>query len=202
MNRPLWMFACAVAVAACGGGKNVVVRASMDDAGGQPIADLPVTLVPYDQNAILDSIARDDSMPQPRLPKDAVARLRSLQADESAVKAKGDTAGVRRIETERRAYLAQLDSVRKARAAWIKDVQDDYDSALKDWNPHGYAVLTDTTDRRGRAPFGAEPGKWWVVARYVLPDAVLEWSVPVTAQKKDSVVVRLSPKNARMTPFF
>ena len=202
MNRPLWVFACVMAAAACGGGKNVVVRASMDEFGAQPITDLPVTLVPYDQNAILDSLARDDSLPQPKLPRDAVERLRSLQAGESAVKAKGDTAGVRKFEEERRAYLAQLDSIRKARDAWMKDVQDDYNDALKDWNPHGYGVLTDTTDKRGRAPFAAEKGKWWVVARYVLPDAVLEWSVPVTAQKKDSVTVHLTPHNARMTPFF
>lgn len=202
MNRPLWFFALLGAAAACGGGQKVVVRASMDGAGGQPIADLPVTLVPYDQQAILDSLAEADSTPQPKLPRDAVARLRSLQAEEAAVKQRNDTAGVSRIEAQRRAYLAQLDSVRKARVAWLKDEQDDYDEAVKAWNPHGYPTRTDTTDARGRAAFGAAKGTWWAVARYVLPDEVLEWSVPVKPGKSDSVVVRLTPSNAQHLPFF
>lgn len=200
MKRPFPVFAVLLAAAACGGRNNVVVRASLDEAGSQPISDLPVRLVPYDQQAILDSLAQADSTPQPRLPSDALQRLRSLAAEEAQVKAKGDTAGVSRVQVQRKAYLAQLDSVAAARQAWLKDEQSDFDDAVKDWNSKGLAEKTDTTDARGHAVYKAAPGKWWAVARYVLPDAVMEWSIPVTASKKDSVVVRLTPANAKVQP--
>ena len=202
MKRP-FVFALLVSAAACGGGPNVVVHAALDDAGGQPVGDLPVRLVPYDRQGVLDSLARSDDETIPTIPRDAMERLRSLQAAESGVKAKGDTAGVRRIQMERRAYLAQLDSVRKARAKWIEGKAKDFEEGAKDHNAHGYPEMTDTTDARGRGTFEADEGKWWVVSRYVLPDRVLEWSVPVTVRKdRDSVVVRLTPRNARVEPFF
>jgi len=41
------------------------------------------------------------------------------------------------------------------------------------------------------------------VSRYVLPDEVLEWAVPVRVRKgQDSTVVHLTRKNARVEPFF
>src|SRR4051794_40584803 len=95
MKRSVWVLAVLVAAPACGGGENVVLRASLDDAGAQPVADLPVRLLPYDRQAILDSLARANESPEPTLPRDAMDRLRSLQAEEARGKPRGDSAAAR-----------------------------------------------------------------------------------------------------------
>jgi hypothetical protein len=200
MKRSVWVVAL-LAASACGGGDSVVVRASLGEGGAQPIADLPVRLLPYDRQAILDSIAADNDEPEPKVPRDAVQRLRSLQAAEAAVKAKGDTAAVARTEAQRRALLAQVDSIRKAREKWLNDVQDDFQKAVEQRvGSGGMAEKADTTKANGRAGFSADKGKWWVVSRYVLPDAILEWQVPVIVHKGDSTVVHLTRQNAREEP--
>jgi hypothetical protein len=201
MKRSMWVLALLMAAPACGGGTNVVLRASLDSAGAQPIADLPVRLLPYDRRAILDSLAREDESPQPKFPADAVDRLRTLQAEEARVKPRGDSA-VARVAAARRAYLTMLDSIRGAREKWLEARREDFEAAAKERNPAGLGELSDTTDASGRATFAADAGKWWAVSRYVLPDAVLEWAVPVRAHEKDSVVVRLNRGNARVEPFF
>jgi len=201
MKRSVWVLAVLVAASACGGGDNVVLRASLDEGGAQPIPDLPVRLLPYDRQAILDSLARANESPQPKLPRDAMDRLRSLQAEAARVKPTGDSAAAH-AGAALRAYVTQLDSIRKARAKWLEDQREDFEAAAKERNPHGLGELSDTTDATGRAAVAADAGRWWAVSRYVLPDEVLEWSVPVRAQEKDSVVVRLNRKNARVEPFF
>lgn len=189
-----------LAAAACGGGDNVVVRASLGE--GQPVADLPVRLLPYDRQAILDSLARDAESPEPRLPDDAMERLRTLQAEEARVKPRGDSA-VARAVAARTAYVAQLDSIRTARAKWLEDRRADFETAARDRNSKSLAEVADTTDAAGRAAFAADAGRWWAVARYVLPDQVLEWYVPVRVREdRDSVVVRLDRANAKSEPFF
>lgn len=201
MKRFVWVTAL-LAAAACGGSENVVVRASLDDGGRQPVGDLPVRLLPYDRQGILDSLGTENEDPEPRIPKAVTQRLRSLQAEEAAVKARGDTA-VGRIQAERHALQAQVDSIRKARDKWLADVREDFEKAVQERLGHsGLTEKADTTDPRGRAGFEADPGKWYAVARYVLPDAVLEWQVPVTAHKGDSTVVHLTRRNAREEPFF
>jgi hypothetical protein len=202
MKRSVWVLAVLVAAPACGGGgDNVVLRASLDEAGAQPIPDLPVRLLPYDRGAILDSLARENESPQPKLPADAMDRLRSLQAEEARVKPRGDSA-VARVAAARRAYVAGLDSIRKARTKWLEARREDFETAAKERNSKGLGELSDTTDAAGRASFAADAGKWWAVSRYVLPDVVLEWAVPVRAKDKDSVVVHLTRENARVEPFF
>ena len=57
MKRPLVVPALLLALAACDGGSRVVVQASLEEEG--PVADLPVRLLPYDRQAILDSLAAD-----------------------------------------------------------------------------------------------------------------------------------------------
>jgi hypothetical protein len=202
MKRLVWVPALLAAAAACGGGDNVVLRASLDEAGAQPVADLPVRLIPYDRQAILDSLAREDESPEPKLPAGAMERIRSFQAEEARLRVRGDSA-VARVAAERRGYLARLDSIRKARETWLNDRRKDFETAAKERNAHGFPELADTTDAAGRAVFKADEGQWWAVSRYVLPDEVLEWAVPVRVRKdRDSVVVRLTRKNARSEPFF
>jgi hypothetical protein len=198
MHRSVWVLALAVAVTACGAENNVVVRASLDQEGATPVGDLPVRLLPYDRTSILDSLAAEgDTLPE--LPAGASDSLRSLQAEASRVKPQGDSV-VARVEARRTALLARFDSIGRAREAWLEEHRKDFEKAASR-AAHGLNELSDTTDARGRAAFAAEPGKWWVVASYVLPDRVLEWSVPVTA-RKDSVVVRLRPSNAKERPFY
>lgn len=180
----------------------MVVRASLEDGGRQPIGDLPVRLLPYDRQGILDSLGTENEDPEPKFAPGTLARLRSLQAAEAAVKARGDTA-VGRIQAQRRALLLEVDSIRKAQEKWLEKMKDDFEKAVQDRvGRSGLMEKADTTDAAGRASFEAEPGKWWAVARYVLPDEVLEWQVPVTAREGDSTVVRLTRKRAREEPFF
>jgi hypothetical protein len=198
MKRSLWL-AALLAAAACGGGDNLVVRATLDPAGDQPAADLPVRILPYDRKAILDSLGAESGAPLPQFPRDAAARLRSLQAAASGVKP-ADPAAAAGEQQAVRAYVATLDSIRRARDQWLHAHQKDFQEAAVQAS-HGLAEQADTTDAAGRATFKAEPGRWWVVARYILPDRALEWSVPVTA-REDSVVVRLRRGNAKEEPFF
>jgi hypothetical protein len=203
MKRPLWGLALLLAAAACGGETdNVVVRASLGPGGTQPVADLPVRLLPYDRRAILDSLGAEDESPLPKYPADAMQRLRMLQAEAARVKPKGDTA-VARVEAQRRVLVAQLDSVRKAREKWLETRREDFEAAVKErTNNTGFTEHADTTDAQGRASFAVDPGRWYAVSRYVLPDAVLEWQVRVNAEKSDSTTVRLTRQNAREEPFF
>jgi hypothetical protein len=201
MKRPVWGLALLVAAAACGGDNdNVIVRASLGPGGSQPVAGLPVRLLPYDRRAILDSLAEESGDSMPAFPPDAMERLRMLQAEAARVKPKGDTA-VARVEAERRAYLAQLDVIRKARLKWVEDKREDFEAAVKARTSDPEQV--DTTDAQGRASFAVEEGNWWVVSSYVLPDAVLEWQRRVTLPKKgDSTVVSLTRARAKEEPFF
>jgi hypothetical protein len=201
MKRPVWGIALLVAAAACGGDHdNVVVRATLGPGGSQPVAGLPVRLLPYDRRAILDSLAQESGDSMPAFPQGAMERLRTLQAEAARVKPRGDTA-VARVEAQRRAYLAQLDGIRKAREKWLADRRDDFEKAVKDRT--STPEKADTTDVAGRASFSVDEGNWWVVSSYVLPDAVLEWQRRVTLPKKgDSTVVNLTRQRAREEPFF
>ena len=200
MKRSVWVLALLVSAGACGGGENVVVRASLGE--GQPVPDLPVRLLPYDRQAILDSLARADESPEPRLPKDAQEQIRRLQAEEARARQQGDTAGVRRVQAQRGAYVAQLKAAQAARSKWLEEHRTAFEEGAKTHNAKGLPEKSDTTDAAGRAAYSADAGKWWAVARYVLPDEVLEWSVPVQVTEKDSVVVHLDRRNARSEPFF
>jgi hypothetical protein len=202
MKRPLWGLALLVAAAACGDDPdNVVVRASLGP-GAEPVADLPVRLIPYDRRGILDSLGTEDGTPLPKYPPDALERLRMLQAEAARVKPKGDTA-VARVEAQRRALVGQLQGIRKAREQWLESRREDFEAAVEERNNQtGLAEVADTTDAQGRAAFHVDPGRWYAVARYVLPDSVLEWQVRVMVEPTDSSIVRLTRQNARAEPFF
>ena len=65
----------------------------------------------------------------------------------------------------------------------------------------GASAATDTTDAQGIARIGADEGRFWIYAAYVLPDVTLEWNVPVTI-RGDSTVVRLTRENAKEQRFY
>lgn len=194
MMRPLVVLACLLLAAACGAEPKVVVRAELD---GQPVPDLPVRLLSYDRQAILDSLALAREEPEPRLPQELLQRFSAIQAEEARLRQSGDTA-LRRVSAERQALQARLDSLRKVRTAWLEKIQEPFEEAVEE-RAGAASERADTTDASGRAELPAGEGKQWVVARYVLPETVLEWEVTVTA-RGDSTTVRLNRENAKTEP--
>ena len=200
MKRWLVVPLLALAAAGCDEEPNVVVRASL--APGQPVASLPVRLLPYDRRALLDSLAEEHGTPEPAFPPELLERLRSLRAEEQAVKPRGDTA-VARVRAQQGAVLQQLRALQQRRQAWADSAYAGLEEAVRErLEALGQPELVDTTDAAGRAAFAAdEEAQWWLYARYLLPDAELEWSEPVTL-RPDSAVVELTRGNARARPFF
>ncbi|MBW3570735.1 MAG: hypothetical protein KY467_06485 [Gemmatimonadetes bacterium] len=198
MKRLLLLAAC-LAVAGCSDSK-VVVRASLAE-GGQPIADLPVFLLPYDRQALMDSLANDAGQPEPAIPAALITQLESLNARETQLAAAGDTA-VRQVRAQRAAVQKQVDSIRASRREWRQQVFAPFDSVSRAKMAElGVGTATDTTDARGVARLAADEGRFWVYAAYVLPNLMLEWNVPVTV-RGDSTVVRLTRENAKERRFY
>lgn len=66
-----------IASAACGP-TEVTINAQMEVSGAEgtevrPLGDMEVQLLPYDRDAIFDSLAREASMPEPEIPADLLA---------------------------------------------------------------------------------------------------------------------------------
>lgn len=198
MKRLLLLAAC-LAAAGCSDSK-VVVRASLAEAG-EPVADLPVFLLPYDRQALMDSLARAADEPEPTIPSALITQLESLSARERQLGAAGDST-VRRVRAQRAAVQAQMDSIRVSRRRWRQRVFADFDSmANAKMTELAATTATDTTDAGGVARLAADEGRFWLYAAYVLPDVTLEWNVPVTV-RGDSTVVRLTRENARERRFY
>ena len=198
MNRLLLLAAC-LAVAGCSDSK-VVVRAALAE-GGEPVADLPVYLLPYDRQALMDSLAEASGQPEPAIPAALVTQLESLNARERQLAAAGDSA-IRQVRAQRAAVQAQVDSIRVNRRRWRERAFAPFDSlAQVKMEELGAGAATDTTDATGTARMGADEGRFWIYAAYVLPDVTLEWNVPVTV-RGDSTVVRLTRENATERRFY
>jgi hypothetical protein len=198
MKRLLLLAAC-LAAAGCSDSK-VVVRAALTE-GGEPVADLPVFLLPYDRQALMDSLAKAADEEEPAIPAVLVTQLESLNARERQLSAAGDSA-VRVVRAQRSAVQARVDSIRVNRRRWRGRVFADFDSmASQKVAELGASPGTDTTDVKGMATIAADEGRFWLYAAYVLPDVTLEWNVPVTV-RGDSTVVRLTRENAKERRFY
>lgn len=198
MKKAFVVLALLASAAACGSDPKVVVQASLEP-GGAPVRDLPVQLLPYDRQAILDSLGRAYDEPEPELPQEVLQRQQALLADSAAVFQRNDSTVVlwRSVRAE---IAAQLAAYRKAHSAWA-------DSAYKDFPEAAQAAVaarelseaTDTTDASGRAELPGDLGQYWIYARYILPSSQLEWNVPVTLAG-DSLKVELTRRNAKEKP--
>lgn len=198
MKRLLLLAAC-VAAAGCSDSK-VVVRASLAQAG-QPVADLPVFLLPYDRQALMDSLAEASEQPEPAIPAVLVTQLESLNARERQLAASGG-AEIRLVRAQRAAVQARVDSIRVSRRQWRQRVFADFDSVAEAKMAElGTGAATDTTDAQGLATLSADEGRFWLYAAYVLPDVTLEWNVPINV-RGDSTVVRLTRENAKERRFY
>jgi len=172
-------------VGGCGGGPKVVVEArGLDPATQQTVAlpDLPVRLLPYDRDAIFDSLRAAARSPEPEIPL-------PLVAEESDTTPPAPTA-------------ASLDSLHAARRAWAAQTFAPFDSiARAKAKAAGRVEMVDTTDTSGTARFRVEPARWWIYARYVLPDRELYWNVPLEVGRAGAQI-RLTPANAQSRPLF
>lgn len=197
--KRLLLLAALAAVAGCSDSR-VVVRATLAQEG-QPVADLPVYLLPYDREKLMDSLAGEAGQPEPAIPAAMVTQLESLTVREGRMAAAGDSA-VRRVRAERRGVQARVDSIRAARREWREQVFAPFDSVAEAKVAElGVSAVVDTTDASGTARIAADEGRFWIYAVYVLPDRTLEWNVPVTV-RGDSTVVRLTPENAKERRFY
>jgi hypothetical protein len=198
MKRLLLLAAC-LAAAGCSDSK-VVVRATLAE-GGQPVADMPVYLLPYDRQALMDSLAEEAGQPEPAIPAALVTQLESLNARERQLAASGDST-VRQVRAQRAAVQAQVDSIRVKRRRWRNEVFGPFDSLSQAKMAElGTGAAADTTDATGTAQIAADEGRFWIYASYVLPDVTLEWNVPVNV-RGDSTVVRLTRDNAKERRFY
>jgi hypothetical protein len=169
----------------------VIAEVALD---GEPIAGLPVWLLPYDRIALVDSIIEAADEPEPAIPAELVAEIEAARSREAA--AAGDTL-LAPLRANRLALEARADSIRVARAAWRDRVYAPVDSVVRAREEAiGTGARSDTTDARGRARFGADEGRFWVWSVYVLPESTLEWSVPVVV-RGDSARTQLTRENAR-----
>ena len=197
--KRLLLLAAVAAVAGCSDSQ-VVVRATLAE-GGRPVADLPVYLLPYDRQALMDSLAQAAGQPEPAIPAAMVTQLESLTVRERQLTASGDST-VQRVRAERRGLQARVDSIRVARRTWRERVFAPLDSVAEAKVAElGVSALADTTDATGTARLAADEGRFWLYAVYVLPDRTLEWNLPVTV-RGDSTVVRLTPENAKERRFY
>lgn len=180
--------------AGCSRGPRVAVEARVD---GRPVADLPVWILPYDREALLDSLAAAAETPQPGIPRGLVERLRSLENAPAAVNPPRDDPDSTGFAGD---PLRAADSLRRARAEWAQAVYARLDTIAAE-HRGDRPEFRDTTDAAGSAALRVEPGRWWVYARYRLPDAELRWSVPLRVGP-DGGAVTLDRDNARAVPAF
>lgn len=198
MKRLLLLATC-LAAAGCSDSK-VVVHARLAESG-QPVADLPVWVLPYDRQALMDSLAKEADEPEPGIPAPLITQLEGLTARERQLAAAGDPR-LPAFRAQRAALQKQVDSIRVARRRWRETTFADFDSLADARQAElGATASVDTTDAGGTARIGADEGRMWIWASYVLPDRTLEWNVPVTV-RGDSTLVELTRENAKEQRFY
>lgn len=102
-----------------------------------------------------------------------------------------------------KASIEQMGEIRRVKEDWahqaFKDVGTVVDALI---DASGLEEAADTTGVDGGALVEVPPGQYWVHARYELPNDELYWNVPITVERGDPVVVRLSRANAIRRPIF
>lgn len=195
--KPSAIISFLIILAACDAGPHVVVRASLQ---GRPVADLPVTLLPYDRDGLQDSLRREAGDDAPALSQELLRKLAGV--DSALARPAADSAALTRADSlrqERARLTARLDSGRQKVVRWEARLRTRADSLGRlQAEAAERSGASDTTDAAGRAELASSPGQSWARARYVLPDAIMEWNVPVTLPAgQDSVVLVLDERNGK-----
>jgi hypothetical protein len=101
------------------------------------------------------------------------------------------------------ANLERMDAVRIEKENWeIQAFGDIGDVIAARIDASRLEEAADTTGAQGSALVEVAPGQYWVYARYELLYDELYWNVPVTVERGDPVVVRLTRANAERRPIF
>jgi len=96
---------------------------------------------------------------------------------------------------------AQLEEFRLKKQAWEDEAFAPLDSIIPALlKSLGREVVADTTDASGTVRVKVPKGRWWVHARYALPNEELYWNVPVEVAGGDPLVVQLTRQNAEVRP--
>jgi hypothetical protein len=181
-------------LAACDDGVPLVVEVRHPRTG-QPLAHVPVRLLPYDRQRLLDSLRQAAPQPEPLPPPELLARARSLERQLAASNPAADF-----LARVLAAVRHELDRWRAPHRAWSARTFAAFDSLARSAaDASGRIEQADTTDAQGRAIFRAEPGRWWVYAYFVGPDSACTWTVPVDLAARPRRLV-LTRAQARAQP--
>ncbi len=99
--------------------------------------------------------------------------------------------------------FAEIEHFSATLMAWEDDAFADWDLVVSErLREMRREIHTDTTDASGLSRFQAQPGQWWVYARF--PEAVNElyWNVPVTLERGEPATVTLNRQNAEVRDIF
>ena len=240
-----------IASAACGP-TEVTINAQLEVAGAEgtevrPLGDLEIQLLPYDRDAIFDSLAGEAATPEPEIPPDLLEaqnqvaeaqaewqrlesewsllredlldltaqmeRLNPAEAQYRVMFMEFDEKEQRLAQVERQrdaafqeftstqgSMIEQADQVRMLREMWGDDAFADYglitDAKIQ---VSGLDPVVDTTDVSGSVLVEADPGQYWVYARWERSFDELYWNVPLTVEA-DPVTFTLDEGNAQVRP--
>jgi hypothetical protein len=100
------------------------------------------------------------------------------------------------------ASMAAAEETRGLREQWADEAFAEVSVVMAQHErASGLTTLYDTTDASGLADgFEADPGDYWVTARYELPYTELYWNVPITVVRGEPLQVRLTRDNATVRP--
>ena len=102
-----------------------------------------------------------------------------------------------------KANIEQIGEIRRVKEDWANQAFNDVGTVIDALiEATGLEEAADTTGVDGGALVEVPPGQYWVYARYELPNDELYWNVPITVERGDPVVVRLSRANAIQRPIF
>ncbi len=242
-----------LAAAACGPAEVVVtVEVDMPDPMGEgmvsrPLPDIEVQLLPYDRDAIFDSLTQAFGQPEPEVPQELLAAREEVQRAQaewdqrqrewSTIRdtlqtitnqmeqfSRGEAqyvalfnewqdfdqrlggverqmnAAFERFDSLQRGTIRASDSVRILQDQWADQAFADVGTVfLAKQRASGLDIAVDTTDANGvaRGNLRVKPGQYWVHARYELPYTELYWNVPITVERGDPVMLRLTRENAQ-----
>jgi len=102
-----------------------------------------------------------------------------------------------RFDSLQKGIIARSEEVKAERDQWAdKAFADAFDVMEAKADEVGKEPVVDTTDANGTVTFQADPGQWWVYARYELPYTELYWNVPITIDRGDPTQLQLTRDNA------
>lgn len=187
-------------VAACSGGRTVVIVSVPTGTGGESLAaEQVLVLLPYDRDSIVATLSapwldtRPDTMPLVRL----FDTLRTAFDRYSALPSPRPTTARVALDALRDASAGRLVDLRAAQRAWRDSAYRTYDSVTFALTKRlARDPFADTTDAKGRAIVTPTMGgPWWVTVTAwdaADPNAEWYWNQPLTGD-----TLRLSAANAR-----